>query len=82
MEYMVETAPYQQLKYNDDIVTVDAQAASVEGFICTGYEVSYKMYHMYLPEINYSPENYFTALQKMVTPEEIEKNGKEVCYLK
>lgn len=77
MEFDFEIAPYQRLRYDDDMVIVDAQAASFNDYICHAYLVDYKMYHVYLPERDYTPETYFDTLQKMLTVNDIVRHGFE-----
>lgn len=78
MEFMVETAPYQKLKYSDDIIQIDAQMASLEGVSCDNYVLSYSMYHLYLPTNSFNDDVYFSYIIKMATPKNIEYYGTKV----
>lgn len=86
MEFEIEVAPYQKLRTANEMITVDAQPASVlpDGgsttpFACERNPVRHRMYRFYLPEQNFSPETYFEAIAGALTVRDIVRNGVEVC---
>lgn len=78
LEYLTEIAPYQKLNYTESMVKVDAQFASLLDFDCENIVFDYSMYHLYLDELDFSERSYFEAIEKMATPENIEKYGRKV----
>lgn len=78
MEFSVETAPYLQVKHTAAVVTVEFQPAAPYG-TCNLPILSYEVYHMYMPEKDYSIETYFDSLKKMMTADRIKENGRKVA---
>ncbi|XP_066998732.2 transmembrane 7 superfamily member 3 isoform X2 [Anabrus simplex] len=83
MEFSVETAPYLQLRLSRSLITVDAQLASLPSLslACDDYSslIHLEIYHMYLPERDFTPESYYDAIRKMSTVDSIRSNGKLVA---
>ncbi|GLV37223.1 hypothetical protein CBL_01947 [Carabus blaptoides fortunei] len=75
MEFPTEIAPYQKLTYSDAVITVDAQPASINGHRCEQQIVQHEMYHMYLPESDFTPEVYFSGIKNMLTVTDISYYG-------
>lgn len=84
MEFPVETAPYLVTRYTDATITVEFAAAapppSVVAWLsfatnhsCILKAEDHIVYRAYLPERDFSPEIYFSALQRMMTVGRIEK---------
>ncbi|XP_071564729.1 uncharacterized protein [Temnothorax nylanderi] len=85
MEFDIEVSPYQKLQNytENDIVTVDAQPASVlapdgSPISCEKSEVQYKLYRLYLRGQNFTPDTYFDAIASMLTTQDIARNGDEI----
>ncbi|XP_069679449.1 transmembrane 7 superfamily member 3-like [Periplaneta americana] len=84
MEFSVKTAPYQIMRFTNAMVIVDSQPASPPqpydkpAQPCEAHLVNHEMYHMYLPERDFTDETYFNALLKMMTVEDIQINGRKV----
>lgn len=84
MEFSVETAPYLITTFTESVIRVDSQPASAPvprrkpALPCESQPVKHDMYHMYLPERDFSSETYFDALLKMMTVEDIQLNGRKV----
>ncbi|XP_043801040.1 transmembrane 7 superfamily member 3-like [Apis laboriosa] len=79
MEFNTEIAPYARMQTRDAMVIVDVQPASLPfnsmRRTCEKEPVEVKMYQMFLPEQDLSAETYFTGIVKMLTAEDIKKNG-------
>lgn len=67
MEFDTEIAPYQRLNYTEAVITVDAESASFGGHLCEMQIVKHELFHLYLPELDFSSDTYFSGIQKMLT---------------
>ncbi|XP_017779247.1 PREDICTED: transmembrane 7 superfamily member 3-like [Nicrophorus vespilloides] len=75
LTFDVEDAPYQVLNYTDDLITIDAQAASEIARFCENTRVSLEMYHMRLTRWDFTADSFYRSIEKMITVEGIRKNG-------
>lgn len=80
MEFPTEIAPYQILTYSDAMITVDAEPASINGHRCEQQIVQHEMYHMYLPESDFTSEVYFSGIRNMLTVTNISYYGTQVIF--
>lgn len=83
MEFDIEIAPYQKLSVENDMITVDTQPGSVLAanglpLPCDKQLVHHRMYRLYLPKQDFTPDTYFEGITSMVTPQDIVRNGDEV----
>ncbi|XP_011867631.1 PREDICTED: transmembrane 7 superfamily member 3-like [Vollenhovia emeryi] len=83
MEFDVEVAPYQKLRAENEMIIVDTQPASVSApngspVACEKSAVQYKMYRLYLPRRDFTPDTYFDAIASMLTTQDIARNGDEI----
>ena len=84
MEFSVEIAPYLITTFTESVILVDSQPASAPvprnkpPPPCESQPVKHDMYHMFLPERDFSSETYFDTLLKMMTVQDIQLNGKKV----
>lgn len=84
VEFSVETAPYLIISFTESLIFVDSQPASAAvpydkpRPACEPQVVQHEMYHMFLPERDFSSDSYFDALLKMMTVEDIQLNGRKV----
>ncbi|KAL6256994.1 hypothetical protein P5V15_011930 [Pogonomyrmex californicus] len=83
MEFDIEVAPYQKLRVENEMIIVDAQPASVlasngSPIPCEKDLVQHKMYRLYLPKQDFTPETYFDAIANMLTTQNISRNGDEI----
>lgn len=90
VEFSVETAPYLILSFTESLIFVDSQPASAAVPYdkprppCESQLIQHEMYHMFLPERDFSSDTYFNALLKMMTVQDIQLNGRKVgrhCHL-
>lgn len=75
MEFEIETAPYLKVRYNEAMVEVKAQPGQYPGASCTRDIVTHDVYRMYMPARDFTEETYFSAIQAMLTYEDILTNG-------
>ncbi|XP_072762373.1 transmembrane 7 superfamily member 3 [Anoplolepis gracilipes] len=83
MEFDIEVAPYQKLHTENEMIIVDTQPASrlVDNglpTLCEKNPVQHKMYRLYLPRQDFTPDTYFEAIASMLTPQDIVQNGDEI----
>ncbi|XP_033211583.1 transmembrane 7 superfamily member 3-like [Belonocnema kinseyi] len=81
MEFKPEISPFQKLIVTDAIVIVDAQPSSSsknKQTICEKSFVQHEAYRLYLPAQDFNSESYFSAIEKMLTPEEIVKHAEKI----
>lgn len=83
MEFDIEVSPYQKLRAENGMIIVDTQPASVLGLNgssipCEKSVVQHKMYRLYLPRQDFTPDTYFDAIASMLTTQDIARNGDEV----
>lgn len=85
MEFGIETSPFQLIYLKGMSINVDVQPASEpkinnKDVSCQPRKsfIRHDMYRLYIPSEDYSPESYFAAIQKLLTPEDIEKNAVKV----
>jgi len=82
MEFDIEIAPFQKLHVKNETITVDIQPASA--LAANGYSIpcnktlEHKMYRLYLPSQDFTPETYFKAITSMLTVQNIIQSGNEV----
>lgn len=86
MEFDIEIAPYQKLHTENEMIIVDTQPASIlasNGLptLCETNPVQHKMYRLYLPRQDFTPDTYFEAIASMLTTQDIVQNGDEVSHL-
>ncbi|XP_049937864.1 transmembrane 7 superfamily member 3-like isoform X2 [Schistocerca serialis cubense] len=78
MEFSVEIAPYLRITETEAVIIVDSQPPGVST-LPSSCEFSppseVLMYHMYLPEMDFSRETYFRALRAMMTVQGIKDHG-------
>ncbi|EFN73616.1 Transmembrane 7 superfamily member 3 [Camponotus floridanus] len=82
MEFDIEVAPYQKLHIENEMIIVDSQPASILAnrslIFCEINPMQHKMYRLYLPRQDFTPETYFEAIASMLTTQNILQNGDEV----
>jgi hypothetical protein len=79
MEFDTELAPYLSVSYTTDLIVVKSQlAAPPLPYDCTSKLLDYDVYHLYLPERDFSSAAYFDGVRKMLSPERIEQYAKKV----
>ncbi|XP_029669870.1 transmembrane 7 superfamily member 3-like [Formica exsecta] len=83
MEFDIEIAPYQKLRTENEMIIVDTQPASMLGdnglpTLCETNPVQHKMYRLYLPRQDFTPDTYFEAITSMLTTQDIIQNGDEI----
>jgi hypothetical protein len=84
MELSVDAAPYLTVSVTESLIFVDSQPASTGVPChrpcppCESQQIQYEMYHMFLPERDFSSNTYFNALLKMLTVHDIQLNGHKV----
>ncbi|XP_029161395.1 transmembrane 7 superfamily member 3-like [Nylanderia fulva] len=82
MEFDIEVAPYQKLHTGNEMIIVDAQPASTladnESARCEKNPVQHKMYRLYLPRRDFTPDTYFEMIASMLTTQDILRNGDEI----
>ncbi|XP_050449282.1 transmembrane 7 superfamily member 3-like [Cataglyphis hispanica] len=83
MEFDIEIAPYQKLHTENEMIIVDTQPASIlagNGLptLCETNPVQHKMYRLYLPRQDFTPDTYFEAIASMLTTQDIVQNGDEI----
>jgi hypothetical protein len=87
MEFSVETAPYLIVATTQSMIIVDSQPASAPmprdkpAPPCESQHIQHEMYHMFLPERDFSSDTYFDSLLKMMTVHDIQLNGRQVGIL-
>lgn len=77
MVFNTEIAPYQKVYWLNEMIQIDAQAPSAPDIACELSRVNLEFYHMYLRERDSSKEAYFQGLEKMLTADDVRKNGLE-----
>lgn len=86
MEFDIEVAPYQKLRIENEMIIVDTQPASIladnRSTFCEINSVQHKMYRLYLPRQDFTPETYFEAIASMLTTQDIVQNGDEVSTIR
>ena len=83
MEFDLEISPFQKLTATEAMIIVDSQPSSVPKNIkpnCGNNSVHHDSYRLYLSAQDFTPDSYFSAIQKMLTPEEIMKNAQKVIF--
>ncbi|XP_011700842.1 PREDICTED: transmembrane 7 superfamily member 3-like [Wasmannia auropunctata] len=82
MEFDIEVSPYQKLLAENDMIVVDTEPASILGPdgspIPCEKSVQHKMYRLYLPRQDFTPDTYFDAIASMLTAQDIARNGDEI----
>lgn len=83
MEFDIEVAPYQKLNIGNGIIIVDTQPSSAPAtnnspYLCEKSLVQHKMYRLYLPRQDFTPETYFDAIASMLLARDIVQNADEV----
>lgn len=81
MEFDTEVAPYEKLVARDGMTIVDLQPPSPPALRATRCELNparYAVYRMYLPEQDFTPETYFSALKSMLTVNDILQNADKI----
>lgn len=67
---------------SDGKIEVDAQAASFEKLKCdNNYQINYDAYRIFITENDYSSDKYFSTISKMITVDDIIKNGIKVIFI-
>lgn len=90
MELLVETAPYLKTDYNSNIVSVQFAAASLPPSVMAWMNAEpshnclppdeHTMFRAYLPEGDFTPDMYFSSIQRMMTVGRIKKYAHSVAY--
>ncbi|XP_011694161.1 PREDICTED: transmembrane 7 superfamily member 3-like [Wasmannia auropunctata] len=83
MEFDIEVSPYQKLRAENGMIMVDTQPASIlapdgSPVPCEKSAVQHKMYRLYLPRQDFTPDTYFDAIASMLTAHDIAQNGDEI----
>lgn len=83
MEFDTEISPYQRLRAENEMLIVDMQPASIlapdgSPIPCEKSLMQYKMYRLYLPRQDFTPDTYFDAIASMLTTQDISQNADEV----
>lgn len=73
-----ELAPYLITSVTRDLIIIDSQPPSMYGYSCDKNDIKVEMYHMYLEEYNNGEKEYFDGINKMLTVDDIRKNGELV----
>lgn len=86
MEFDIEVSPYQKLHAENGMIIVETQPASALAFNgspipCEISAVQPKMYRLYLPQQDFTPDTYFDAIASMLTTQDIARNGNEVSHI-
>ncbi|XP_008546699.1 transmembrane 7 superfamily member 3 [Microplitis demolitor] len=86
MEFDIEVSPYQKLLLTNSTVIIDSQPASVSlinglKLPCEKNLITYEAYRLYTDESDFSNETYFSTIIKMLTVDNIVKNGDKVPTL-
>lgn len=86
MEFDIEIAPYQKLNIGNGIIIVDTQPSSAPAtnnshpYLCEKSLVQHKMYRLYLPRQDFTPETYFDAIASMLLARDIVQTADEVFH--
>lgn len=90
MELLVETAPFLKTTYDSNIVSVEFAAASLPPSVMAWMNAEpshncllpeqHTMFRVHLPERDFTPDMYFSAIQRMMTVGRIKKNGHSVPF--
>lgn len=80
MEFNTEWAPYLRVSYTSDLIQVQSQLAGppLPYPSCKSNLLDYDVYHLYLPERDFSGEAYFQGVRRMLTPNRIEQYARKV----
>lgn len=83
MEFDIEVSPYQKLRAENGMIIVDTQPASIlasdgSPIPCEKSMVHHKMYRLFLPRQDFTPDTYFDTIASMLTAHNITRNGDEV----
>lgn len=81
MEFDLEISPFQKVFVTNSMIIVDAQLSSEpknQTVKCDKNLVQHDAYHMYLPAHDFTSDTYFTYIRKLLTPENIIRNGEKV----
>lgn len=86
MEFDIEVSPYQKLLLTNSTVIIDSQPASVSlinglKLPCEKNLITYEAYRLYTDESDFSNETYFSTIIKMLTVDNIVKNGDKVSII-
>ncbi|XP_012523753.1 transmembrane 7 superfamily member 3 [Monomorium pharaonis] len=81
MEFDIEVSPHQKLHMENGMIVVESQPAlapNVSSAVCEKILVQYKMYRLYLPRQDFTPDTYFNAIASMLTVQDIVQNSDEI----
>lgn len=84
MEYNVEMAPVQNVTVKKELILVDFQPATIldnnPSNNCPKDNIAYDNYQMFIDVMSNTIANdsYFSAIEKMLTVDEIKKNAEKV----
>lgn len=78
MTFNTDIAPYLNLTYTNALIDVKYQDASLFRHICEENVVRLEMYRMFVAKNDLSSDNYFDNIQKMLTVDDIRKNGENI----
>ncbi|KYN01348.1 Transmembrane 7 superfamily member 3 [Cyphomyrmex costatus] len=83
MEFDIKISPYQKLYAENGMILVDTQPASIlfsngSSISCEKNPVQHKMYRLYLPRQDFTPDTYFDVITRMLTVQDIVQNGDEI----
>lgn len=78
MEFQLEVSPFLKVLMLDSKIEIDASPASVNKLKCENNQVTYDAYRLYISEGDYSSKTYFSTIEKMITVDDISKNGVKV----
>ncbi|XP_051172439.1 transmembrane 7 superfamily member 3-like [Leptopilina boulardi] len=82
MEFNMEISPFQKVFVTNSMIFVDAQASSApikkQNISCDKNLIEHDAYHFFLPGQDFTSETYFSAIKKLLTPENIMRNGVKI----
>ncbi|KRT86451.1 hypothetical protein AMK59_2897 [Oryctes borbonicus] len=77
LTFDVKIAPFQKVTNEYNLIRVDAQAPALYDGYCPEGEIRIEMYHMYLEEWDLTEAGYFAGIEKMLTVNGVEQNGRK-----
>ncbi|KAG5316654.1 TM7S3 protein, partial [Acromyrmex insinuator] len=83
MEFDIKVSPYQKLHAENGMILVDTQPASIlfsngSSISCEKSPIQHRMYRLYLPRQDFTSDTYFDAITRMLTVQDIVRNGDEI----
>ena len=80
----METAPWLQVSYNQNVVIVEHELASIplgHGKFCEKESLNYEVYHCYLDQRDFSQDSFFNAIRQLRTVEGAQQFGRKASVL-